>query len=64
MTVDYDGLIAIDLGVVVRDAGSTSARSTRACAHDLAAGALYTPDVLLQSCTGQTAHFLGVDFPP
>jgi hypothetical protein len=42
---------------------TTSARSTRACAHDVAAGAFYTLDVLLQSRTGQTAQFLGVDFP-
>jgi hypothetical protein len=42
---------------------TTAAKATRACVHDLVAGAFYTLDVLLQSRTGQTAQFLGVDFP-
>jgi hypothetical protein len=32
--------------------------------HDVASGAFYTLEVLLQSRGGHTTRFLGVDFPP
>jgi hypothetical protein len=43
---------------------TTSTKASRVCAHDLAAGGFYSADVLLQSRAGQTAQFLGIDFPP
>ena len=42
---------------------TTTTRATKACAHDLAAGAFYHLQVSLQSSQGHNAQFLGVDFP-
>jgi hypothetical protein len=42
---------------------TTTVTAIRPCVHDLAAGAFYSVDVLLQSRAGHTAQFLGVDFP-
>jgi hypothetical protein len=42
---------------------TTTTEATTSCAHDLAAGAYARVDVYLLSGAGQTAQFLGVDFP-
>jgi hypothetical protein len=42
---------------------TTTAVATKACAHDLAAGAFYQIEVIMQSSAGNTVQFLGVDFP-
>ena len=44
--------------------GASAAKSSRACAHDLAADSFYHVDVFLGVVDGHTAEFVGVDFPP
>lgn len=42
----------------------TAAKAARACVHDLAADSFYHVDVVLGVVAGNSAQFLGVDFPP
>lgn len=44
--------------------GSTkAAKSTRPCVHDFVPGSFYFVDVFMSTLAGQTAEFLGIDFP-
>ena len=44
--------------------GTSAAKASRTCVHDVAADSLYHVDVSMGVVAGHSAQFLGVDFPP
>jgi hypothetical protein len=42
---------------------TNTVKASKACPHDFAPGAFYHFSVVLQAVSGQTAQFLGIDFP-